>query len=197
LQTPWRSLEPLPGVLWRLNFRGDCARAGRLRRRRQADGREQEGRVAALRSGDQSKRLRCGVEIPGSALYPAQSAPADGPEGLKAFLAYLREKFPDYHSEIKRVFADGDYVILHVHNVPTPGSRGNAIIDIFRLENGKVVEHWDVRQEIPNRPPIPTRCFSRWDTFAWTNRWPDCSAAHAKAADRAAHRMRAVIDAPK
>ena len=76
---------------------------------------------------------------------------ADGPEGLKAFLAFLREKFPDYHSEIKRVFADGDYVILHVHNVPTPGSRGNAIIDIFRLENGKVVEHWDVRQEIPEQ----------------------------------------------
>jgi predicted SnoaL-like aldol condensation-catalyzing enzyme len=73
----------------------------------------------------------------------------DGPEGLKAFLAFLREKFPDYHSDIKRVFADGDYVILHVHNVPTPGARGNAIVDIFRLENGKVVEHWDVRQEIP------------------------------------------------
>ena len=76
---------------------------------------------------------------------------ADGPEGLKAFLAFLREKFPDYHSEIKRVFADGDYVIVHVHNVPTPGSRGNAIIDIFRLENGKIVEHWDVRQEIPEQ----------------------------------------------
>ena len=43
----------------------------------------------------------------------------------------------------------GDYVILHVHNVPTPGSHGNAIIDIFRLENGKVVEHWDVVQPIP------------------------------------------------
>ncbi len=76
---------------------------------------------------------------------------ADGPEGLKAFLAFLREKFPDYHSEIKRVFADGDYVIVHVHNVPIPGSRGNAIIDIFKLENGKVVEHWDVRQEIPEQ----------------------------------------------
>lgn len=76
---------------------------------------------------------------------------ADGPEGLKAFLAFLREKFPDSHSEFKRVFADGDYVIVHVHNVPTPGSRGNAIIDIFKLENGKVVEHWDVRQEIPEQ----------------------------------------------
>ncbi len=77
---------------------------------------------------------------------------ADGPEGLKAFLAYLREKLPDYHSEIKHVFADGDYVIVHVHNVPTPGARGNAIIDIFKLEDGKVVEHWDVRQEIPEHP---------------------------------------------
>jgi predicted SnoaL-like aldol condensation-catalyzing enzyme len=76
---------------------------------------------------------------------------ADGPEGLKAFLGFLRDKFPDYHSDIKRVFADGDYVILHVHNVPTPGSRGNAIVDIFRLENGKIVEHWDVRQEIPEQ----------------------------------------------
>jgi predicted SnoaL-like aldol condensation-catalyzing enzyme len=76
---------------------------------------------------------------------------ADGPEGLKAFLALLREKFPDYHSEIKRVFAEGDYVILHVHNVPMPGARGAAIVDIFKLEDGKVVEHWDVRQDIPEQ----------------------------------------------
>ena len=74
---------------------------------------------------------------------------ADGPQGLKAFLAFLRDKFPDYHSDIIRVFADGDYVIVHVHNFPTPGSRGNAIVDIFKLENGKIVEHWDVRQEVP------------------------------------------------
>jgi len=76
---------------------------------------------------------------------------ADGPEGLKAFLAFLREKMPDYHSDIKRVFADGDYVILHVHNIPAAGNRGNAIVDIFKLENGKIVEHWDVRQEIPEQ----------------------------------------------
>jgi len=77
---------------------------------------------------------------------------ADGPEGLKAFLAFLREKVPDYHSDIKRVFTDGDYVILHVHNIPAPGNRGNAIVDIFKLESGKIVKHWDVRQEIPEQP---------------------------------------------
>jgi predicted SnoaL-like aldol condensation-catalyzing enzyme len=76
---------------------------------------------------------------------------ADGPEGFKAFLQFLGEKFPNSRSEIKRVFADGDYVILHVHAVREPGTRGNAIIDIFKLENGKIVEHWDVVQPIPEK----------------------------------------------
>ncbi len=76
---------------------------------------------------------------------------ADGPEGLKAFLQFLREKYPASHSEIVRAFADGDYVILHVHAVRDPGTRGFAIVDIFKLEDGKIVEHWDVRQEIPEK----------------------------------------------
>jgi predicted SnoaL-like aldol condensation-catalyzing enzyme len=75
----------------------------------------------------------------------------DGIEGFKAFLGFLREKFPQSHSEITRVFADGDYVILHVHAVRTPGERGSAIVDIFKLENGKIVEHWDVVQPIPEK----------------------------------------------
>jgi predicted SnoaL-like aldol condensation-catalyzing enzyme len=76
---------------------------------------------------------------------------ADGPEGFKAFLQFLREKYPNSHSEIKRAFADGDYVILHVHAVREPGTRGTAIVDIFKLENGKIVEHWDVRQDVPEQ----------------------------------------------
>ena len=75
----------------------------------------------------------------------------DGPEGFKAFLNFLREKFPDSHSEIKRAFADGDYVILHVHSVREKGSRGRAIVDIFKLEGGKIVEHWDVAQGVPEK----------------------------------------------
>jgi predicted SnoaL-like aldol condensation-catalyzing enzyme len=76
---------------------------------------------------------------------------ADGPEGLKGFIGFLKSKFPQYQSTFKRVFADGDYVIVHVHNIPEPGHRGRAIIDIFRLENGKIVEHWDVAQDIPEK----------------------------------------------
>ena len=76
---------------------------------------------------------------------------ADGPEGLKGFIQFLRDKFPNSRSEIKRVFADGDYVIVHVHAIREPGTRGRAIIDIFKLENGKVVEHWDVAQDVPEK----------------------------------------------
>ncbi|MBN8987002.1 MAG: nuclear transport factor 2 family protein [Rhizobiales bacterium] len=74
---------------------------------------------------------------------------ADGPEGFRKFIGFLREKFPNSRSEIKRSFVDGDYVIVHVHAVREPGTRGNAIIDIFKLEKGKIVEHWDVTQPIP------------------------------------------------
>ena len=73
----------------------------------------------------------------------------DGIEGFKAFIAQRKEKFPNAKREIKRVFAEGDFVILHVHGMREPGERGVAIIDIFRLENGKIVEHWDVIQDVP------------------------------------------------
>jgi predicted SnoaL-like aldol condensation-catalyzing enzyme len=75
----------------------------------------------------------------------------DGIEGFKGLVTFLKEKFPNSKSEIKRAFAEGDYVILHVHSVREPGQRGRAIVDIFRLENGKIVEHWDVIQDIPEK----------------------------------------------
>ena len=73
----------------------------------------------------------------------------DGPEGFRKFVAFLKEKSPASHGEIKRSFADGDFVVLHVHAVREPGTRGAAIVDIFKLEDGKIVEHWDVIQPIP------------------------------------------------
>jgi predicted SnoaL-like aldol condensation-catalyzing enzyme len=73
----------------------------------------------------------------------------DGPEGLKGFIDFLRDKFPQSHSEIVQAFADGDYVILHVRSIRVPGTAGRAIFDLFKLEHGKVVEHWDAVQDIP------------------------------------------------
>lgn len=81
---------------------------------------------------------------------------ADGVEHFLRFVAFRRDRFPNARNEVKRVIADGDVVALHVHSVVIPGTPGRQIVDIFRVENGKVVEHWDVIQEIPLAifPPI-------------------------------------------
>ncbi len=76
---------------------------------------------------------------------------ADGKEGLRAFIAFLRAKYPAAHSEIRKAFVDGDFVILHVHSVREPGTRGAAVVDIFRLDKGRIVEHWDVLQVVPSQ----------------------------------------------
>jgi predicted SnoaL-like aldol condensation-catalyzing enzyme len=74
----------------------------------------------------------------------------DGMEGLRKFVAGMKATRSDAHGEIKRVFADGDYVILQSQWHGLSGSpRGEAVVDIYRCENGKVVEHWDVIQPIP------------------------------------------------
>src|SRR5512134_3463273 len=52
----------------------------------------------------------------------------DGIEGFKAFIAMRKEKFPNAKSDIKRAFAEGDYVILHIHAVREPGERGVAVV---------------------------------------------------------------------
>jgi predicted SnoaL-like aldol condensation-catalyzing enzyme len=74
----------------------------------------------------------------------------DGMDGLRKFVAVLKANRPNAHGEIKRVFADGDYVILHSqwHGL-SDSPRGEAVVDIYRSENGKVIEHWDVIQPIP------------------------------------------------
>jgi predicted SnoaL-like aldol condensation-catalyzing enzyme len=84
---------------------------------------------------------------------------ADGPEGLKAFVDFLKSDYPHARSEIKRVFADGNYVILHVHSVRIPRTRGRAILELFKLEKGKIVEHWDAIQEIPESSANPNGMF--------------------------------------
>ena len=84
---------------------------------------------------------------------------ADGPEGLKAFVEFLKSNYPNARSEIKRGFAEGDYVILHVHSVRVPNTRGRAIIEIFKLENGKIVEHWDTIQDILETSANPNGMF--------------------------------------
>lgn len=76
------------------------------------------------------------------------------PNGAKAFYTYFEEAFKkNPHSKvlIKRVIAEGDLVVLHLNSKENDNDPGKAIVDIFRLENGKIVEHWDVVQEVPTK----------------------------------------------
>ena len=73
---------------------------------------------------------------------------ANGFAAFIEFVSSFTKQFPDTHVDIKRVFADCDFVITHslfTGAVPAYGPLGSKGVDIFRLDaNGKIVEHWDV-----------------------------------------------------
>lgn len=76
------------------------------------------------------------------------------PDGKAPFVDYFTGYFkenPEAQNVIKSVVAENDLVVLHVHSKQNKADRGVAIVDIFRLEQGKIVEHWDVIQDIPEQ----------------------------------------------
>jgi predicted SnoaL-like aldol condensation-catalyzing enzyme len=77
---------------------------------------------------------------------------ADGAEAFVAFVKGFTAAFPALHFDFRRFIAEGDLVAVHSHLVRQPQDRGMAVMDIFRIENNKIVEHWDVLQEIPESP---------------------------------------------
>lgn len=80
-----------------------------------------------------------------------------GLSALKAFLDKVRVESPEARQEIKRAFVDGDYVVVHTHVIRWPGDPGLAAADFFRVENGRIAEHWDVIQDVP--PACADRVF--------------------------------------
>jgi len=81
------------------------------------------------------------------------------PDGKQGFIKKVKQWTGDNFNrqfEFKRVIAEGDYVMLHVRQILAEDDKdfgvsanGNAVIDIFRLENRKIVEHWDVVHVVP------------------------------------------------
>ena len=86
----------------------------------------------------------------------------DGPEAFIGFVKWLRGEYPNLHLHIKRVIAEGDLVATHSHLDLEPGNLdnpGRALADFFLLEDGKVVEHWDVLQPFPEDSENPHPMF--------------------------------------
>jgi len=74
-------------------------------------------------------------------------AVADGKEALRDALKVWFKNAPKEIIDVQHIGADGNFVYIH-----TKSKRGNktySVIDIFRVDGGKVVEHWDVIQEVP------------------------------------------------
>ncbi|UQD75368.1 ester cyclase [Bradyrhizobium japonicum] len=142
-----RSVAMIAASILMLSLGNDAALA--------ASAQEEANRAAVLafyEKGLNQKDADAALAYVGNRYVQHNPNAPDGPDGFRKFIGFLREKFPNAHSEIKRSFVDSDFVILHVHSVREPGSRGRAIVDIFKLENGKIVEHWDVVQDIPENP---------------------------------------------
>ena len=78
------------------------------------------------------------------------------PDGMEALVEYVKDftkRFPDYAYDVKRINADGDYVIFHSHITTSTKDRGNDArginaSDTWRIVDGQIVEHWDALQPL-------------------------------------------------
>lgn len=82
-------------------------------------------------------------------------------DGRDAAVAALTPMFsaPGAKFEVKRIVVDGEYAVIHLFGQGDPATPGAAVADIYRLKDGKIVEHWDVLQPMPDKSANPHPMF--------------------------------------
>lgn len=83
---------------------------------------------------------------------------ADGREAAIAALTPLFSR-RDVELQVRNVIVDGDYAVVLIFAREPSSPRGSAVADIFRLSSGKIVEHWDILQAVPEHPLNPHPLF--------------------------------------
>lgn len=80
---------------------------------------------------------------------------ADGRDGAIRYIEAEKARGADM--KVKRIVSDGDLILTHSHKTYTDGSLDQTVIDIWRIEDGKLAEHWDVAKDVPKicaNPPF-------------------------------------------
>ncbi|MEU6510109.1 nuclear transport factor 2 family protein [Streptomyces sp. NPDC046942] len=105
------------------------------------------GEQAPVGSAGRVPRRRAVANATYACRHRGGLAPTD-PEAWRHLVTGLRAADPHLHTIVERVIAEDDLVLLHTHAMLEPGS-SQAVVDIFRVRDGKIVEHWDVMQQVP------------------------------------------------
>jgi predicted SnoaL-like aldol condensation-catalyzing enzyme len=82
-------------------------------------------------------------------------------DGREAAIEALEPLFglPTASFQIHRILVDGDYAAIHLHGRRSPDVLGGAVVDLYRFSGGRIVEHWDVLQPIPEQAANPHAMF--------------------------------------
>jgi len=74
-------------------------------------------------------------------------------ESLRAGMEENARQNPSKVLKVQRAIAEGDFVAVHSYVKQNPGDRGGSVVHIFRFENGRIVELWDIGQPVPEKSP--------------------------------------------
>ncbi len=84
---------------------------------------------------------------------------ADGKSGFIEYFERMQREYPEKSIDFHRCIAEGDLVALHTHQT-WPGNEQYVTMDFFRFDvNGKICEHWDAIQQIPDKSAHPNTMY--------------------------------------